>query len=460
MLAAYGRLHGAGVIHGDVHPGNCIVLDRGDVVLLDFGNGRALDGPRTTVDPARAGIPHFHDPLMAAELVAGRLPPAATPASEQFSIAVLAYLLLTGLHPIEAPAVQDELLRHIATRRPLPFASRGVAAWPSVEAVLGRAMAPDARDRFADVDAFSRALASATVPTHGRPRWPASATRALDSALDEVRNVAPTTGSARDVAWFGLRSALAFGDAELLAAADILSRRAGRDWPGQAVAAHVAQARSDQRTASRSVAGFIAAVARLRSEAGTAAAILVAATLLEDARSRSQDQAALADWARRSLDGLARATRTQGPDAHRPDLLVVHASLALVKAGAVPIPAGLPADLEALREQDAGGVWLWALAHDVFADDRFMAQALGAPLPKHPLGRSFALLRLHQLTGERTWATRARQAVQSAPSGDLPDADLALLMVELRTPERATLPPYLVPRLGAGRRPGGLRRVS
>lgn len=111
MLEAYGRLHERGVLHGDVHPGNCLVRDDGRVVVIDFGNARALGEPPGEVDPARAGIPQFHDPLMARALLAGAPPPAATPASEHFALAVLAYLLLTGLYPLDAPAVQDELLR-------------------------------------------------------------------------------------------------------------------------------------------------------------------------------------------------------------------------------------------------------------------------------------------------------------------------------------------------------------
>jgi serine/threonine protein kinase len=81
------------VLHGDIHPGNCLVRDDGCVVILDFGNARPID-PATAVDPGRSGIPQFHDPQMASALLAGGLPPAVTPESEQYAIAVLAYLRL------------------------------------------------------------------------------------------------------------------------------------------------------------------------------------------------------------------------------------------------------------------------------------------------------------------------------------------------------------------------------
>jgi len=125
------------------------------------------------------------------DLAAGRLPPAATPESEQFGIAVLAYLLLTGFHPIETPAVQDEMLRRIAERPPLPFAARGVAAWPQVEAVLARGLAAQPDRRFPDVSALTRSFASVDMAPARPVHWPAAARHAFDSALETVRRLLP-----------------------------------------------------------------------------------------------------------------------------------------------------------------------------------------------------------------------------------------------------------------------------
>lgn len=444
MLAAYGRLHGKGVLHGDIHPGNCLVRDDGRVVLVDFGNARRIDRAPIAVDPTRTGIPQFHDPLMASEVLAGRLPPAATAASEQYSVAVLAYLLLTGLHPIEAPAVQDELLRRITERRPLPFAARGVAAWPGVEAVINRALAREPSERFADVAALTRAFASAKAPSDARLVWPEAAKHAFDATLTAVRSVAPSSVSPRDCAWFGLRAAVALEDAELLAAASILSGQAGSSWAAQAVAAQVARARSDKRTESAALAGFVVAAEPLSDGPRAAAATLAAATILEGAKSGSQDEEALAGWAARSLDRMVQANQARVGNPPVPEPVVALVALALVRSGAVAIPAALLGILEALYESKTGDVWLWALAHDVVADDRFKALALGSPLPNRPLERTFALLRLHQLTGDMSWVHRASQVAATAPRRRLSAPDRALLMVELMAPERAIPPPYLI----------------
>jgi hypothetical protein len=173
---------------------------------------------------------------MACALLAGQLPPAATPESEQYAIAVLAYLLLTGLHPIEAPAVQDEMLRRIAERPPLPFAARGIPAWPQVEAVVERGLARQPDQRFPDISGLARAFASADTPPDRPMRWPSAAQHAFDAAVETVRRLlAPSVEFPLDYAWFGMRAALAMEDAELLAAADVLAGWAGTGWAAQSV---------------------------------------------------------------------------------------------------------------------------------------------------------------------------------------------------------------------------------
>jgi hypothetical protein len=446
MLDAYGRLHGKGVLHGDIHPGNCLVRDDGRIAILDFGNARTIGSPTMAIDPARAGIPQFHDPLMAGALLAGRLPPAASPASEQYAIAVLAYLLLTGLHPIEAPAVQDELLQRIVERPPLPFSARGVAAWPDVETVVGRGLARQPGERFPDVASLARAFASTDMPPDMPLRWRDAAQRAFDAAVEAVRSLAPSGEFPRDHAWFGLRAALALEDAELLAAADVLVGRAGTGWAAQSVAAQVARARSDSRMESKAIAGFLAAAEPLPDGPEAAAAVLAAASVLDGATFRTADAAALAGWAAQRLNRLMLAPLSTEPNAYVAESLLTYVALSLGKTGAVAMPADLPARLEALSETQAGDIWLWALAHDVFADERFKALALAARLPSRPLRRGFALLRLHQLTGDMRWITIASRVVARAPNVRLPERDTALLIAELMAPERAILPPFLFPR--------------
>jgi hypothetical protein len=432
MLHAYARLHAHGVLHGDIHPGNCLVRDDGRIVILDFGHARSTSASASDTDVARAGIPQFHDPQMAEALLAGRLPPAATAASEQYAIAALSYLLLTGLGSIDAPAVRDDLLRRIVERPPLPFAARGVQAWPAVEQVLHRALARASDQRFADMGVMARAFASAKVPTMVRwapTRHPRAATdQAFSAAISRVRRLAPMHGFDCDQAWFALRAALAMEDAELLAAADLLVDRADCSWSTSTVAAKIAQARSDIRAEGRAITAFLSKTDSGLERLPSAQMLLAASYILQGASHRCAETAALASWSARWGHRLATPSN-------------VLAALALVKTGRVPMPDALAPRLASLARDGRGGVWLWALAHDVFADDRYRTLALSVALPRAPLMRTFALLRRHQLTGEQQYLDAARR-IANAASSDLPEAAFALLVAELHTPETALLPPF------------------
>jgi hypothetical protein len=441
MLDAYGRLHRIGVLHGDVHPGNCFVRDDGTVVLLDFGTARLIDASLEE-DPARAGIAQFHDPQMAEALLAGRVPPAATEASEQYAICVLAYLLMTGLQPIEAPAVQDELFRRIVRRPPLPFAARGVASWPEVEAVLARGLAKSPAERFTDVSTLAVAFKDASIPAV-EDGVPAQAQRAFEAEIERLKDLVVSTDPLDD-AWFALRAALALEDPELLAAADVFARRAEASWAAGAVAALVAHARSDARMQDHAIAAFRASVEQLPDGADAASAILAAASLLAGSVS-SAANVSLAAWTTQRLERLMGASVTPPGDGGVDDATLAYVALMVAKAGVMAVPPDLEARLDVVRTSGAGDVWLWALAHDVYADDSYRQRALDAVRPEPPAQRALALLRCYQLTGDETWIAAAREVVTEAMAGPAGVRGTALIVCELMQPEQAVLPPYAFP---------------
>lgn len=430
MFEAYGCLHADGVLHGDIHPGNCLVADSGTVMLVDFGRASLIEAGGE-IDPARAGIPQFYDPAMAEALLAGRLPPACTEASEQYAVCVLAYLLLTGLHPIEAPAVQEDLLRRIAERPPLPFAARGVAAWPAVERVLRRGLAREPVDRFEDMGGLARSFAAIiSAATSGSRR----SAPELEVVIEQTRSLAQSIQPPLHRAWFALRAAMALEDAELLAAAAVLIDDAGTDRAARSVAARIAHARSDTKLERQCFQGFLDS-SPPADRRDTIAAILAAAEALEGATFRDPTATELGRWASAHLHRLMAEPqqRANGEDAY-----LMHAALTLAKTGAVPPQDGLVERLDAL-DADQESVWAWAAAHDVFAREEYREHALTAPRPRHPLTKAFALLRLHQLTGEMHWVAAARDLL-----ADLAPDDAALLEIELRMPECAVLPSFLL----------------
>lgn len=307
LLDAYVALHDAGVVHGDVHPGNALVDADGAVVLLDFGAARILDPESPFSRHVRAAVGQFYDPETAAAQRRGEMPPPATPASDQYALAVLVDRLLTGRYYLDLSAEADELLRQVAEEAPLPFSRRGAAPRPAVEAVLRRALAKEAGDRFPSVAAFRDALIEALEEeTAGRdaPAVAVSRRRRLaellpridygSAWLDSGPSEAPRAslwGGGAGVAWLLYRRASLAGDAEALALADawicrtealfadgdgafsapergLAPERVGAGNPFHtasgvhAVAARIASARGDDGAWAEEVGKFLAAVPR------------------------------------------------------------------------------------------------------------------------------------------------------------------------------------------------------
>ncbi len=106
--------------------------------LIDFGLARVSDPALGLKEPYRGGVAFFYEPEYAAAARAGKPPPPASEAGEQYGLAVLLYHLLTGLHYLDFSLEQDEMLRQIAEDPPLPFVRQGLDAWPAMEGVLAR----------------------------------------------------------------------------------------------------------------------------------------------------------------------------------------------------------------------------------------------------------------------------------------------------------------------------------
>jgi len=192
IATAYAKLHAAGVLHGDVHPGNVLVDREGAVSLIDFGLACFAD---QASHAARGGIAFYHAPEYAAALLQGAAPPVLSASEEQYSLAAMLYQLAAGGYCLDFDLRADVMLRQIVDEPPAPFENGETAAWPELEAVLGRALAKCPADRFVDSAAFAEALSCLADP----PPAPARAATASALAALEERLLADLS---LDGAWF------------------------------------------------------------------------------------------------------------------------------------------------------------------------------------------------------------------------------------------------------------------
>jgi serine/threonine-protein kinase len=106
---AYAHRHG--VIHRDIKPANIIISTDGHPILADFGIAKVADRPGLTMTGATIGTPTYMSPEQCdAEALTG--------ASDQYSLGVTAFEMLTGRPPFEAPGYLALMMKHMAAPAP------------------------------------------------------------------------------------------------------------------------------------------------------------------------------------------------------------------------------------------------------------------------------------------------------------------------------------------------------
>ena len=241
---AYARLHAAGVVHGDVHPRNILVAADGTVTIIDFGYAAMPASSEPPIARAsRGGIAFFLEPEYARAERAGEPTPPATLRGEQYAVAALLYLLVTGSHYLDFSLEPGELMRQIAEEHPLSFVERRTAPWPELEALLHECLSKNPDDRLsgmAEVAARFRAVGDALPARRTGPRNDTAPLRALlDRTLERVGfegplvseglPAAPTSSlnyGAAGIAYALYRLACLRDDPVLLALADVWVTRA------------------------------------------------------------------------------------------------------------------------------------------------------------------------------------------------------------------------------------------
>ena len=160
--------HAHGVIHRDIKPTNLLVQHDGAVKICDFGIAKVMQSTEFTMTQAgmAVGTPEFMSP----EQVLGQ---ALDGRSDQWSLAVVAYEMVTGARPFHAESYTQVMAR-IMTLDPEPACQHNPALPKEVDAVFAKAFSKKAPDRYANCSEFAEALESACT---GLPAAnPASAT--------------------------------------------------------------------------------------------------------------------------------------------------------------------------------------------------------------------------------------------------------------------------------------------
>jgi serine/threonine protein kinase len=144
--------HDKGIIHRDVKPENLLLNEQHEVMLSDFG--LALFAPRPDLLSTQETTGTL--PYTAPEQLRGK----PSFASDQYSLAVVAYEWLCGRRPFEGDDVAI-LMQHISSPPP-SLRRRNLAVSQAVEEVILKALAKDSYQRYPSVRDFARALEHAS----------------------------------------------------------------------------------------------------------------------------------------------------------------------------------------------------------------------------------------------------------------------------------------------------------
>ncbi len=153
--------HEAGVLHRDVKPANVLIGKGERLALADFGIARLLEvASGLTATGVVVGTPIY----MAPEQAQGK---PATPATDRYSLAVIAYELLAGKPPFGGDNPFAVIHQHITT--PAPALSTKVEGLPAgLDAILAGALSKNPEERPPSCRVFAEAIA-AFAPTSALP---------------------------------------------------------------------------------------------------------------------------------------------------------------------------------------------------------------------------------------------------------------------------------------------------
>lgn len=142
--------HDHKVIHRDIKPANVMLDNRNRVIVTDFGIAKALSEGKLTATDSVIGTPYFMSPEQGmGKTVSG--------ASDQYSVAVMAYRMLAGHVPFDGDSAIDILHKHCMFEA--PSLHEDVPEIPMhVSAAVARALSKGGDDRFLTVHDFVQSM--------------------------------------------------------------------------------------------------------------------------------------------------------------------------------------------------------------------------------------------------------------------------------------------------------------
>lgn len=148
--SALGYAHRRDVVHRDVKPGNIMIDEEGTPIVTDFGIAKVAEARGLTVTGTTIGTPSYMSPEQCeAKPVTG--------ASDQYSLGIVAFELLTGKLPFEADSAVTIMYKHCHEPLP-PLTDFRPDCPPEILDTVTRMLAKDPADRWPTMEAAMKKM--------------------------------------------------------------------------------------------------------------------------------------------------------------------------------------------------------------------------------------------------------------------------------------------------------------
>ena len=171
--------HGKGIVHRDIKPANIMLAGDGTAKIADFGIAKINASEQFTMTGSIVGTPHYMSP----EQVQGQ---AVDGRSDQFSLAVMTYEMLTGEKPYTGEHLTTVVYKIVAEDPVAPHRLNPTLSGP-IELALRKAMSKKPDGRYRTCREFTDALEKACAGTKGWKTMPRGGSSNEPTAIDKPK---------------------------------------------------------------------------------------------------------------------------------------------------------------------------------------------------------------------------------------------------------------------------------
>lgn len=164
--AALDYAHSKGIVHRDIKPANIMLTADGTCKITDFGIAKLTTSEQLTRTGSIVGTPHYMSP----EQVQGQ---AVDGRSDQFSLAVIAYEMMTGEKPYTGEHLTTVVYKIVA-EEPVPARRLNPSLTAAIEGALRKGLAKRPDQRYKNCQEFASALETACASSKGWKPMPRS----------------------------------------------------------------------------------------------------------------------------------------------------------------------------------------------------------------------------------------------------------------------------------------------